>query len=246
MPGQGTILKAALCCISLGACGDDARQAPAAGSGAAPPPTRGEVASGPTTRVRIHPSLPEFEFTLIGDTTGGPGASIRVERIEIRRDSAVEPDQVIGSLATDTPMTAEVPALEVLDMNFDGYKDIRLVEFRSAGPNTAYLHWLFDPPSGRFLESPGLNDIPSAHFDAVRREIRSDWRDGAARHGSSIYVFAEGQPVLVRQEEKTYQAPGTYLFEVKRLVDGVWRTVEQRQVSEQPPEADARAPGASR
>lgn len=197
-------------------------------------------------RARIHPSLPAFEFTLVGEPTGGPSASIRVERIEIRRDSAAEPVQVIDGLATDTPMTADGPPLEVLDMNFDGYKDIRLVEFRSAGPNTAYLHWLFDPPSGRFLENPGLNDIPSAQFDAERREVRSDWRDGAARYGSSIFVFAEGRPVLVRKEEKTYQAPGTYLFEVKRLVDGVWRTVEQRRVSESPPAGDARAPEASK
>jgi len=241
MPAQGTILAAALCCIALGACSEDARQAPAVEG--SPVTASGVVAPGLTTRARIHPSLPEVEFTLVGDPVGSPSDAIRVERIEIRRSSSVVLDQVIGRLAAETPIIAGRPPLEVLDMNFDGYQDIRLVEFRSAGPNTAYLHWLFDPPSGRFLESHGLNDIPSAHFDAGRREIRSDWRDGATRYGSNIYVFSEGRPVLVRKEEKTYQAPGTYLLEVKRLVDGVWRTVEQRQVREQPPESDARAPG---
>jgi len=244
MPGQGTILAAALCCITLGACGEDTRQAPAAEGGAAR--ASGATEHGLTTRARIHPSLPEVEFTLVGDRLGSPSDAIRVERIEIRRGSSVAPDQVIAGLITETPITAGRPPLEVLDMNFDGYQDIRLVEFRSAGPNTAYLHWLFDPPSGRFLESPGLNDIPSAHFDTGRREIRSDWRDGAVRYGSNVYVFAEGRPVLVRKEEKTYQAPGTYMYEVRRRVDGVWRTVEQRQVSEQPPEADIRAPEVSK
>jgi hypothetical protein len=241
MPGQGARLAAPLCCIALGACGEQATQAPPAQSATAST-TGGAVSDGLTTRARIHPSLPEFVFTLVGDTAVGPSDIIRVQRIEIRRGSVAEPDQVIGGLNTETPISAGRSTLEVVDMNFDGYEDIRLVEFRSAGPNTVHLHWLFEPSSGKFVETPELNDIPSAQFDAARREIRSDWRAGATHYGSDIYVFSAGRPVLVRKEEKTYQAPGVYALKVMRLVGGIWQTVEQRQVKEPQSLPDGESP----
>src|SRR5690606_4614810 len=111
----------------------------------------------------------------------------------------------------------------VLDMNFDGYADFRLIERTTAGPNTPYLNWLFDPSLRKFVASPELNEIASAHFDMAKREIRSDWRDGATRYGSDIYVYRDGRPVRVRSEEKTYREPGVYTLKKMQLVDGAWK-----------------------
>ena len=157
---------------------------------------------------------------------------MRVKRIEIRRGGETEPFQVIEGLDTATPLSTDTPGLAVLDMNFDGYGDIRLVEFQPAAPNVPYLNWLFDPASGRFVENPALNAITSPQFDPATREIRSDWRDGATRYGTNVYVFRDGAPVLVRKESKDYKGPGIYTLQVSRLVNGVWKRVEQREVRE--------------
>ncbi|RPI41563.1 MAG: hypothetical protein EHM59_19865 [Betaproteobacteria bacterium] len=233
MNRQGLIVAVAACCIGLAAChGDDAPQAPAAPSDAPAKAAGAPSANDATVRHRIHPSLPEFTFTLVGSHPAESDGVIRVRSIEIRRGAAAEPAQVIDGLDTETPVAAGAPALEVLDMNFDGYQDIRIVQFRPAGPNVPYLNWLFDPVSGRFLENRELNEIPSASFDPATREIRSSWRDGATRYGTHSYVFAEGRPVLVRKEERAYQAPGRYVLTVSRFLDGAWKTVEQREVRE--------------
>ena len=78
-------------------------------------------------------------------------------------------------------------------------------------------------------ESRALNAITSPQFDPATREIRSDWRDGATRYGTDIYVFRDGGPVLVRKELKEYTGPGLYTLHVSLFVNGVWKVVAQRQ-----------------
>ena len=168
-------------------------------------------------------------FTLVADGPADPGGILRVRAIEVRRDATAEPWQRVEGLATATPWSAEAPGFEVLDMNFDGYADIRLIEARPAGPNVPYLNWLYEPASGRFVESRALNQITSPRFDTGTRELRSDWRDGATRYGTDFYAFRDGQPVLVRRETKEYKRPGVYTLQVSRHIDGAWRVVETRE-----------------
>lgn len=227
------LAAAAVCCVVLGACRSEeaieatAPTSPVAASKDATP------AKSYTLRRLIHATLPEFAFTLlVGDAADASTDTIRIRRIEIRSGEAAQPVQVIDDIDTETPAADAKPAFDILDMNFDGYADIRLVERVTAGPNTPYLNWLFDPSLGRFVASPELNDIASAQYDSDKREIRSEWRDGAARYGTDIYVYRDGRPVLVRKEEKDYQGPGLYTLKRSELVGGNWKTLEERLVRE--------------
>lgn len=186
----------------------------------------------PALRARIHTELPEFSFTLRGEPLDASGGIFRIESIEIRRGATAEPVQVIDGLETETPVSDGSPGVEVLDMNFDGYGDLRAVEFAPAGPNVPYLNWLFDPVSARFVRATELDAIASPVFDREAARIRSSWRDGATRYGTDIYSIVEGKPVLVRKELKEYSGPGTYLWTVSERVGGDWKTVEQKVVRE--------------
>lgn len=215
-------------CLSLGGCRDhETRESGSAKSGVTA--TSKEPAPNiQTIRARVHSALSEFTFTLIADGASNPGDILRVKRIEIGLGRTAEPFQVIDGLDTETPVSADTPGIAVLDMNFDGYGDIRLVALRPAGPNTPYLNWLYNPTSKRFEESRSLNAITAPQFDAVNHEIHSQWRDGATRYGKDIYVYREDQPMLVRKEVKEYQGPGSYQLQVSRLVNGTWKVVEKR------------------
>lgn len=180
----------------------------------------------------IHPDLPGFSFTLVGQPVDQAAEIILVTKIEIRRSGELEPVQVIEDLETETPVTEHSGGFEVVDMNFDGYGDIRIVEFQPPGPNVPYLNWLFDPTSERFVGSPELNKISSPRFDAETRRIRSEWRDGAARYGTDIYEVIEGRPVLTRKELREYSEPGVYERTVSQRLDGHWQVVEQEHIRE--------------
>ena len=235
MTEAGRLLGAGACCLALLACRGEEAHDPARSKRASTPDpsTAQRSASSPdyTVRHRIHPSLPEFAITVVG-TPDAPGETLAVQRIEVRRPPDSPPLQVFTDLEAEPPLQENQVPLEVLDMNFDGYGDFRLVQFRTAGPNVPYLNWLFDPASRNFVRSPALDEIPSARYDAGKRQIASEWRDGPARDGTNVYVYVDGKPVLVRKEERAYRAPGVYTLTRSRLVDGAWETVEEREVRE--------------
>jgi hypothetical protein len=224
-------LAAATCCLLLGGCRGKEDSVSSSSPSRQAAETKTKAANATTFRLRIHPTLPEYSFTLVSDRSSDNSQTLQVKRIEIRRGGETEPFQIIEGLDAATPLQLG-PPLSMVDMNFDGYGDIRLIELQPAGPNVPYLNWLFDPASGRFVESRALNEITSPQFDAATREIRSEWRDGPTRYGTDIYVYKQGEPVLVRKESKEYRQPGVYTLRVSQLVDGAWKTVEQREVRE--------------
>ena len=100
-------------------------------------------------------------------------------------------------------------------MNFDGYGDIRLVEFQPAGPNVPYLNWLFDPTSGCFVENRALNAITSPQFDPATREIRSNWRDGATRYGTDVYVLVKAGRYSCAKSRKNTKVQGSTRYKCR-------------------------------
>lgn len=185
-----------------------------------------------TVQASIHADLPVFSFTLVGQPEGQVAEIILVTKIEVRRGTELEPVQVINNLETETPFTEHSAGFEVLDMNFDGYGDIRIVEFQTPGPNVPYLNWLFDPADQRFVASPELNEISSPKFNTETRLIYSEWRDGAARYGTDIFEVIEDRPVLTRKEVREYSEPGVFERTVLRSVDGQWQIIEREQIRE--------------
>lgn len=164
-------------------------------------------------------------FSAIGQTADGV---LRVQSIEIQRAGDAASLQRIDGLATETPWSDASPGLELIDMNFDDHADLRLIEARPAGPNVPYLNWLYDPASGRFVANALLDSLGAPTFDAAAREIRSEWRDSAARYGTDTYGVKDGQPLPLKREARTYLEPGVYTLEVSTWADGAWKVVDTR------------------
>jgi hypothetical protein len=182
-------------------------------------------------RESVHSDLPVFQFTLRGTKPSADSAPARIRTIVVRRDGESDPIQVIAAVDADAPLD-RAGAFEVLDMNFDGYRDMRLMEFQPAGPNVPYRNWTFDQTSGRFEPVPELDRITSPVFDPDTKTIRSAWRDGAAHYGEDTYAYIAGKPVLVRREERLYTGPGVYTRTLSERRGGELAVVESTQVRE--------------
>lgn len=180
----------------------------------------------------IHISLPLFTFRLVGDTASAPPQTIGVRAIEIYRGAAVEPFSVIENLEVEAPIDDPFRGFDILDMNFDGYADMRLAEFFTPGPNIPYLHWLFDPKSSTFARRPAFDDIRSPVFDADAKRLKSTWRDGAQRYGVDTYEIINNEPILVRSELKEYREPGVYRLTVSERDGSKMKVIEQKTVCE--------------
>jgi hypothetical protein len=224
--------------LALGACSEKVEPTPAAAKPAASANAASPAAppAGVTVRARIHADGPETAFTLVAEAPADAGAALNVRAIEIRRNGAADVTQRIEGLSTSTPSSAESPGLDVLDLNFDGHADIRLIESQPAGPNVPYRHWLYQPATGLFVAATALDALGAPQPDAGHRELRVDWRDGATRSGSDFYVWQAGKPeaalVPVRKESRQYTKPGAYTLSVSVPEGDRWRVVSQKKMRE--------------
>jgi hypothetical protein len=158
----------------------------------------------------INPSLPSFDFSLVWHADKTTGLRV-LDRIEISRKGEAVPFQSIGGVESRVPPHMRNNGFELLDLNFDGYLDMRVIRDLPAGPNTPYQNWLWSRGQGKFIASPALDAITAPQFDADAQEITSDWRDGAAEHGSDIYAYDGADPVLIHREKDVMSADGSCL-----------------------------------
>jgi len=112
------------------------------------------------------------------------------------------------------------------DMNFDGYNDIRLLQFMPAGPNLHYYYWLYDPRTGSFRQNTELEEITSPEFDSKLKLIYSFWRSSCCHHGLSTYRYVHGRPVMV--EENSLEETGDIIITtIKKRVKGQLKMISR-------------------
>ena len=158
-----------------------------------------------TQKSIIHPTLPQFIFKLIG-TQERPDDDIEIKTIEIHQDNESQPIQIIKTSAIPT-ITEDYVAFKIEDFNFDGYKDISLMQF-SGLVNAQYIYWLFEPKLGTFIQNAQFSEMITSpwEIDSENHSILSYWRWNALHQGTNYYKIINNQPVLVRQEEEIFMS----------------------------------------
>lgn len=188
---------------------------------AAPAPPASAPGFDAVVRGALQPGGPQLQLTLHAAAAPGDSGMLQVRAITVQRAGDAQPLQRIEGLDTQTPVVDGRPLVELLDMDFDGLADLRLVAERTAGPNTPYLHWLWDAAGQRFVANAALDALSTTRFDAAARQVVADWRDGPARYGSDTHAWRNGQLLPLQREERLYSAPGRYTLKRYRWVAGV-------------------------
>ena len=146
-------------------------------------PSESAAGAGPIVcQSRINPVLPAFLFGLEWYLDPETGERV-VTGISIRREGQAEPFQVIAGLEARTVPEIGNGGFEIIDMDFDGYLDMRLIE------------------------SVLLDEIVTPEFDPETREIVSRWRSSAAEGGVDVYAWDEGAPVMIHREIDRFEGP---------------------------------------
>lgn len=165
----------------------------------------------------IGPGAPDVEVALFWQRED---YSLLIDRIEIAREGEAEPFQSIDPVASRALPDMETNGFEMLDMNFDGYLDMRIIEFLPAGPNIPYLHWLWSPESGRFVSAGFLNELGYTEFDEEERTVFAPWRSSAAEMGEDTYVYEAGKLKQTGRTMRRYTDDGACTQTSYEAVDG--------------------------
>lgn len=175
---------------ALAACGT----ADADGDGA-PPAARFPEQARPAASRRVDSvAVGPFRFVLHRLPTGVVD-SVFVTRAG-RRVQALVPSEVQDYALLDDPTYP-------IDLDFDGHTDFGLVTLVSAGPNSAYDYWRYDPAADRFRY---VGNYGRFEPDSARRMMYISSVDGHAGRlrTNTAWRWTDGRPVEVWQAQQTY------------------------------------------
>jgi len=149
------------------------------------PEQQGPVGRTWSVRETISADSQPMVFTLVGESASPTAPTMTVRAIEIRRGGDPEPIQRLEGFQTEIRLDESGFVIE--DMNFDGWRDIRLAR-GSHGEERTYLCWLYDPETGQYARSEALEQLTEPEFDAQTKTIHAggshgkrqtySWRNG--------------------------------------------------------------------
>jgi hypothetical protein len=147
---------------------------------------------------KIHPALPEFQFTVIGDVERNAVTAIHV----FRRGESNAFQVLTNGWAEPPYRNAEYFAVE--DINFDGFKDVRLLVWSGATGNKGFDFWLYDTNGDSFIYSRELRELCNPAVDKEHKLISTPSTGGMAGriYRDARYGWENGQLVLLWQQDQ--------------------------------------------
>ncbi len=141
----------------------------------------------------IHPKLPPFTYRITVDERPNAPMEVHIE--------------FFGGPNGFIPQTFELwtireHKIETIDLNFDGYKDIRVVADIGNRGDVIYECWLYDSERQRFVSAPDFSMIDEIDYKA--RLLISRSSGGVAYWDESTYRLRNGIPEIVREVKTDY------------------------------------------
>lgn len=119
------------------------------------------------------------------------------------------------------------------DMNFDGYADIRIVEFLPAGPNIPYTCWVWDNKINQYVFHPALSAITSLEIDYDNKLIYNFGRSSASEHFETYYGYINGELLQVKEVRTGFldeTDPNQGYSITHELIDGQWIITQKEKI----------------
>lgn len=102
-------------------------------------------------------------------------------------------------------LTNENHTIDMIDVNFDGYKDMMIYSHDGgAGPNSGYNFYIYHPKNKKYIYNETLSELTQTQVDIETKTIRSAWRNGAAEHGYEEYKWINGKLTMTKQAIETW------------------------------------------
>lgn len=157
---------------------------------------------------RLRKDMPEYRFVATGITQKGDGAAGYVMGLKVYDEndrfllsadfSRTVDNQVVGNDIYTEMM--DTMGLHVSDVNFDGYKDVIILNsFGGAHSNTWYDCWLWNPETSSFVKSESFTGICNPALNPEKKYIYSTGGSGAGSQEWDIYQFIDGEFIITNR-----------------------------------------------
>jgi hypothetical protein len=122
-----------------------------------------------------------------------------------------------------------------LDVNFDGYLDMRLLDIRDDRGNFGYCYYLFDPQKRVFVFNQEFSHLiaTGANFDYSKKQFTTSWITDKFCEGNcweeKTFGVKNNHPVLLEQVISGIEENGKSrrrIITTKQNIDGIMKTVK--------------------
>lgn len=129
------------------------------------------------------------------------------------------PQKITGFKELD--LVDEKGEVELEDMNFDGYLDLKLMinyPDMSKG-DYSYIYYIYDLKQARFVRDFVLDDIGVAFFDAQNRTVSKYDADGNGNEGTKTHKWQNGKLYLTKQQ-RVYEDDVFVRYKEYKIING--------------------------
>lgn len=155
----------------------------------------------------IHPSLNNFTFKLDCYTDDmGMCHTQTITVIDAKTGQKIQTITTADFNSGDDVCTLSYETLDLIveDLNFDGYADIRINAFVTAGANRLEVCWLWTPKRKRFIYNHRLSELVNLDVDGENKMLESFTRVNAATYHTEYYKYIDGILTLIRSIDDVY------------------------------------------
>ena len=114
------------------------------------------------------------------------------------------------------------------DINFDGYKDIQLVNY-VGNYNSSHSYWIYKNKTKKYKHIIALDSVYNPGFDSIKKQIYSEWRVALQEFHSENYFWRNDEVILKEEKIKNYVTglEDSINLYTKKLVNGKYIIKEE-------------------
>lgn len=155
-----------------------------------------------TITQKLRDDMPEFTFTLEGfydkEMDRYAVETLSISDGEVFQTVYISELAFWGQTHISHYRYEEDEIFEFIDMNFDGYLDMRLYDALN-GPYEEWLYFIWNPKMESFEYADWLEGIRNAYFDQEGQLIYEMEKGGARWHTYYTYQYIDDRPALIEE-----------------------------------------------
>jgi len=152
----------------------------------------------------IHQDIPNLFFREMGNIKDGDIFITELVIINSETKEAINKINLLDYTLSGDPIAGDKLDIDFIDVNFDGYKDLKIYDCPYGNWNEHYLYFLWDKSKNMYVpDTQGLSDLGLPRFDKEKQLVYSMSRSSAVTHNYYTRKYINGILTLIEDISET-------------------------------------------
>ncbi len=153
-----------------------------------------DLRGGMVCKFVINPQLPIFTLSFAGQADNTLGDIIITEGTSTKVIQTIP-----NTTSYDATLTKAENTIVPVDANFDGYKDLPILNQCGGTGNCSYDFYLYDPTTNHFTKNSFLSGLGTFSIDSSKQEVNTTGNGSYCYWGSGTYQYHNATYTLVQE-----------------------------------------------